>query len=48
MIRIPPPWKGERAEEIWALYRYLLYQTLPFEPEDYLPRDSTGAYYYKD
>lgn len=48
MIRIPPPWKGERAEEIWALYHYLLYQTLPFEPGDYLPRDSTGAYYYKD
>lgn len=48
MIRIPPPWKGERAEEIWALYHYLLNQVLPFEPEDYLPRDSTGAYYYED
>lgn len=46
MIRIPPPWKGNRAEDIWALYDYLLYRTLPFEPGDYLPKDSQGAYYY--
>lgn len=46
MIRISPPWKGPRAEDIWALYYFLLYKTLPFAPEDYLPIDSRGAYYY--
>lgn len=48
MIRIPPPWQGDRAEDIWALYDFLLYKTLPFEPGDYLPKDSQGAYYYLD
>lgn len=46
MIRILPPWKGNRAEDIWALYYFLLYRTLPFQPEDYLPKDSQGVYYY--
>ncbi len=48
MIHIPPPWKGDRADDIWALYDFLLYKTLPFEPEDYLSRDGQGAYYYPD
>lgn len=48
MIYIPPPWKGDRADDIWALYDFLLYQSLPFAPGDYLPQDAVGPYYYKN
>lgn len=48
MIRILPPWKGDKAEDIWELYYFLLYSILPFEPGDYLPKDKNGFYYYPD
>lgn len=46
MILLRPEWGREKAEDIWALYYYLLYQVLPFSPCDYLPRDENGYYYY--
>ena len=48
MIQIPRPWEGDRAEALWAVYYFLLYKTLPFEPKDYLPKDQNGFYYYKN
>ena len=48
MIHILPPWQGKMAEDLWALYNFLLYKTLPFQPADYLPKDNQGAYYYPD
>lgn len=46
MILQRPEWGGEHAEDIWSLYYFLLYQVLPFEPRDYLPKDEQGYYYY--
>lgn len=48
MILLKPEWGGEKAEDIWALYYYLLYQVLPFSPADYLPQDEKGYYYYSE
>lgn len=48
MILLKPEWGKEKAEEIWALYYYLLYQVLPFSPSDYLPQDEKGCYYYEN
>ncbi len=48
MILLKPEWGGEKAEDIWALYYYLLYQVLPFSPSDYLPQDEKGYYYYDE
>lgn len=48
MILLKPEWGGEKSEDIWALYYYLLYQVLPFTPPDYLPQDELGYYYYDD
>lgn len=46
MILVNPEWGGEKAEDIWALYYYLLYRVLPFSPSDYLPQDEKGFFYY--
>lgn len=48
MIRIKPAWEGEKAEDIHALYDFLLYKTLPFDPSAYLPQDEIGYYYYEN
>lgn len=46
MIQIKPAWEGEKSEDIWSLYYFLLYKTLPFPPSAYLPNDGIGFYYY--
>jgi hypothetical protein len=48
MILRKPMWGSEQAADIWALYYYLLYQTVPFEPKDYLPKDNNGYFYYEN
>lgn len=48
MIWIKPAWGGDNAEDVWALYYYLLYQVLPFHPCDYLPKDDKGYFIYKN
>lgn len=47
MILAKPEWGRKSAEDIWALYYYLLYQVLPFNPANYLPVDEKGGYYYE-
>lgn len=46
MIKIKPAWEGEKAEEIQALYYFLLYKTLPFPPSSYLPKDDNDNHFY--
>ena len=48
MIHIKPAWRGDKAEDIWALYYFLLYKIFPFEPCDFLPRDKKGFYYFEE
>lgn len=47
MILLKPEWGEKNAEDIWALYYFLLFQVLPFSPFDYLPMDESGCYYYE-
>lgn len=49
MIKIKPVLESENAEEIKALYYFLLYKTLPFPaipPSSYLPKDDKGNHFY--
>ena len=48
MIRIKPAWEGENAEDVLALYDFLLYQTLPLDPALFLPMDGEKPYYHEN